>query len=145
MVQEFEEAKKHFEEAIKMGFYKGAVHIAEMYFNGFGVEKDEKKAFQILEKMAEDENNDGMRQLAEQYLKGFGVEKNEEKAIQLYLKAGENGDYHSYSKLARHYQFKKDFNKAVEYYEKAFLMGDANSAANAGMLYFMVNPSPIFD
>ncbi|RHZ89540.1 hypothetical protein Glove_13g46 [Diversispora epigaea] len=67
------------------------IFLADMYFDGLGVEKDMKKAFQIYSKVADEGSFKALNAVAYCYDNGFGIEKNEEKAFKLYLKSAEKG------------------------------------------------------
>ncbi|RHZ89552.1 hypothetical protein Glove_13g42 [Diversispora epigaea] len=67
------------------------ISLADMYFDGLGVEKDTKKAFRIYSKVADEGSFNALNAVAYCYDNGFGVEKNEEKAFELYLKSAGKG------------------------------------------------------
>ena len=68
------------------------IQLGQMYLEGRGVKKDEKKAAQLYEKAANQANKEAQFQLAQIYEKGRGVDKDENKAAQLYEKAANQGN-----------------------------------------------------
>ena len=71
-----------------------------MYQNGYGVEKDYKKAFEWFFKSAEQGNSFGQYNLGVMYQNGCGVEKDLKKAIEWYFKSAEQGNFYGQYILA---------------------------------------------
>ena len=81
-------------------------HIARLYYNGWGVEKDLNKAFSLYKQAAENSSNRSMGLIGFMYLKGQGVEKNEKEAEKWLLKAHNKGDIDASIDLAVYYNNK---------------------------------------
>ena len=62
-----------------------------MYFNGWGVEVNFKKAFQWYEKASKNGNTYAQYKLGDMYWNGFGVEVNTDTAQIWWKKAADNG------------------------------------------------------
>ena len=62
-------------------------YLYSMYENGLGVDKDVKKALELLEKAVNAGVADAQCELGDRYMTGNGVEKDPTKAAQLYLEA----------------------------------------------------------
>lgn len=75
--------------------YQGAQNVlAYCYNRGYGVEKDQKKAFYWWLKSAEQGNAASQSAVGDMYLDGKGTEKNEEKAYYWYQKGAEQNEPH---------------------------------------------------
>ena len=66
--------------------------IGNMYFDGQGVEKDDKKALEYYTKAAEKGDTDALINIGVMYANGQGVEKDDKKAFEYLTKAAETGD-----------------------------------------------------
>lgn len=102
--------------------------MANCYFYGISVKKDEKKAFELYEKAMDKGDVDAIMNLAYCYRVGCGVEKDEKKAFKLYEQAMNKGDVDAINNLACCYLVgrgvKKDEGKAFELYMKSSDNGD---------------------
>uniref|UniRef100_UPI00398E9298 protein sel-1 homolog 3-like isoform X2 n=1 Tax=Pristiophorus japonicus TaxID=55135 RepID=UPI00398E9298 len=68
--------------------------------------------------------------------KGKGVKKDTELGLRLISEAASKGSHEALNGLGWYYEtFKKDYVKAVEYWEKAMKMGSLDASHNLGMLY----------
>ena len=74
---------KNIEKKAKKGDSGAMMLLAECYFEGVGVDKNEKKAFKLM-KEASKENHDAIYRMAQCYAKGIGVKKNYAKAVELF-------------------------------------------------------------
>ena len=97
--------------------------LAQMYLEGVGVEKDEKKAFEWYEKSAKLNYALAQFRLALMYLNGIGVEKDEEKAFEWCEKSAKLNYALAQFRLALMYSngigVEKDEEKAFEWCEKS--------------------------
>lgn len=80
-------ARYYYEEAIKAGCAEACYELGTMYYNGIEVEKDEKKAFHLFKKAAEENEPRALEMLSVYYANGIVVEKNMETAYKLVHKA----------------------------------------------------------
>ncbi|RHZ79915.1 hypothetical protein Glove_140g68 [Diversispora epigaea] len=117
----------------------GIISLAYMYFDGIGVEKDTKKAFQIYYKLAFKGSLIALNTVAYCYDNGLGVEKNEEKAFELYLKSAEKGNIPAQSNVGLCYEYgtgiTKDEVKGFQWNLKSALAGNINAMFNVGCSY----------
>ncbi|RHZ79910.1 hypothetical protein Glove_140g67 [Diversispora epigaea] len=117
----------------------GIISLADMYFDGVGVEKDTKKAFQIYYKLAFKGSLMSLNTVAYCYDDGLGVEKNEEKAFELYLKSAEKGNIPAQSNVSLCYEhgtgITKDEVKGFQWNLKSALAGNINAMFNVGCSY----------
>ncbi|RHZ89542.1 hypothetical protein Glove_13g41 [Diversispora epigaea] len=117
----------------------GTFSIAFMYFEGLGVEKDTKKAFQIYYKLVDEGSNISLNAMAYCYDNGFGVEKNEEKAFELYLKSAGKGFLNAQLNVYMCYQdgtgIAKDEVKGFQWVMKSALAGNIRAILNVGYCY----------
>ncbi|RHZ85523.1 hypothetical protein Glove_64g63 [Diversispora epigaea] len=118
----------------------GTSLLADMHLEGKGVKKDEKKAFQIYSKLA----NEGCFilpvDIANCYLDGIGVERNEAKAFELYLKSAEKGLPAAQRMLGWCYingvGTPSDAAKGFPWYMKSALAGNIFAIWEVGHCYF---------
>ncbi|RHZ81885.1 hypothetical protein Glove_117g124 [Diversispora epigaea] len=117
----------------------GTISLADMYFDGLGVEKDTKKAFQIYSKVADEGSLLALNTVAYCYDNGIFVEKNEEKALELYLKSAEKGFIVAqYNVGWRHENATgiiKDKDKGFQWTAKSALAGNVDAICNVGYSY----------
>lgn len=88
----YKEAVKCFETASNHGDAKGMYDLALCYQKGEGVDKDEKKAFQLLLKASDQGYDEAQFQLAECYYWGKGTKMDRERALELYLETANLGN-----------------------------------------------------
>lgn len=78
-----------------------ALAIADIFAKGgWGVEKDEAKAFEWYHKAAEEGSSDAMLTLGEMYFYGRGVAKDAEEAVKWYHRAAKRSNAKAYYRLA---------------------------------------------
>ena len=110
------------------------------YYNGKGVEKDQKKAAYWYEKAAEQGYAAAQNNLGFLYYNGEGVEKNLEKAVHWYEKAAEQGYAAAQNNLANCFYrgegLEKNLEEAVYWYEKAAEQGNVAAQNNLGNCYY---------
>ncbi|RHZ75047.1 hypothetical protein Glove_217g3 [Diversispora epigaea] len=113
--------------------------IADMYFDGLGVEKNTNKAFQIYSKAADEGFHIALNCMAYCYGNGYGVEKNEEKAFKLFLKSAENGYHVAQYNVGTFYKdgtgIAKDEAKGFQWFIKSARIGNTSSMCNVGFCY----------
>ncbi len=114
--------------------------VGWLYNNGYGVEKNYKKAIEYLNKAKNGGSDYARNLLAENYANGWGVNENLGKALGLYTKSANNGDDYAQAELGYYYYFGKgtEVNKQLAYYwfEKAADQGNSYAQGRVGyMLY----------
>ncbi|RHZ88415.1 hypothetical protein Glove_23g77 [Diversispora epigaea] len=117
----------------------GTTFLADMHLEGIGIEKDEKKAYQIYSKLANEGSVIALIGVAGFYIKGSCVEKNEEKAFELCLKSAEKGIILAQCIVGLLYEHglgtPKDAAKEFQWYMKAALAGNIIAICRAGHCY----------
>lgn len=97
--------------------------LGKAFLYGLGVPKDEKKAFELAKKSADNNFSNGTNMLGACYLDGIGVEKDGLMASSLFLKAANEKNSFAMYNLASMYLngnfFTKDINKGINWIEKA--------------------------
>jgi|GEM_PF-5446218 len=113
--------------------------IGNMYFDGQGVEKDDKKALEYYTKAAEKGDTDALINIGVMYANGQGVEKDDKKAFEYLTKAAEKGNANALINIGWMYSdgkgVEKDDKKAFEYLTKAAEKGNAVALFNIGVMY----------
>ncbi len=114
--------------------------IAKCYEKGLGVRQDMKKAVYIYELLAGENNIFGTYALADCYFFGKGVKKDQQKAFDLFADLATNKDYTKAKyKLGIMYEkgfgTKKDYKKAMYWYEKSIKDGFQKAYCNLGGIY----------
>lgn len=117
-----DEAFKYLYKAASEGFLEAYPLLAECYSEGWGVEKNDDIAFKLLSYAYEQGDPQVIVPLSNCYMDGLGTQKDPEMGFQLLLEAEKNGKNVNYS-LGKCYLkgigVEKNFEKAVEYFNKA--------------------------
>lgn len=133
------EALTWYRKAAEAGDAQGMANVGSMYFNGRGVEKDEREAARWLRKAMEAGDTSATALLAFQYARGMGVPKDEREAARLYRKAAEEGQPQAMLNLGIAYQeglgVPKDLPEAAYWYRRSAEAGDGSAMANLATLY----------
>lgn len=140
------EVKKDYKEALKWyskGMENGDVNswhqIAYAYFHGFGVEKDDDKAVEMMKDLAE------LGVAASQYMLGYiyensSIVKNCKEAVRWYEKAVKQNHLYAIYSLGVCYDdgrgVEQNYRKAVELYEKGANMGDESCQNCLSRMYW---------
>ncbi len=102
------------------------------YYKGFLVEKNYKKAFELIKQAAEDEYDEAQFVLAKLYIYGLGTTKNYNNAIKYLELAAEQGHVDAMVSLADIYVegkiYKEDIEKAYILYNVSSVMGNDEAA-----------------
>ena len=88
---DYKTAAKEFTEAAKTGDYRAMYALGSMYFEGTGVEKDNKKAYRWFKEAAGYNEIRAEYKLGLMYDEGIGVSQNYKKAARLYNTAAKRG------------------------------------------------------
>lgn len=137
-----------YSKAFELGVVQAGVEIGRCYANGYGTEKDEKKALEYYLKAAGRGIPSSFRLVAECFLFGKGTERNPLEAKKWYEKLVKH-DYSSYGifPTGDDYLFlgiacklsaenKASFKKAFEYFQKSAAEGNPNGINEVGECYF---------
>jgi TPR repeat protein len=130
-------AQEYYEKAAKLGNIRSFVSLGELYHYGHCVRQDFSRAREYYEKAIKLGNNDALVNLRE--LDKILNEKINEQIGEL-LKKADNGDDFSINRLGLIYRdgigfVTKDYNKSIEYFEKAANFGNRESLNNLAKLY----------
>ncbi len=121
---------------LRKGAMKGnslCIHcVAQCYELGIGVKQNFTKALQWYKKHTKTEDGwNSMVTIGDYYYKGIGTEQNHTKAAEWYMKASEQGYSDGHYKLGICYQngtgVPKDFDKALDLLEKAFMQSNPDA------------------
>lgn len=141
----YEKAILYFEKSKQLGNKISSMYLGNIYFQGLGVEKDYKKAFEYyssndLNDVVSLFDGESLNNFGELYLKGKGTEINYRIAKILFEMAIEKNDKLSLINLASlyFYGYGVDINytKARELYENGKLNLDSESLNNLAKMYF---------
>ncbi|RHZ80972.1 hypothetical protein Glove_130g162 [Diversispora epigaea] len=109
----------------------GTISLAGMHLAGMGVKKDEKKAYQIYSKFANEGSLIALISVAYCYQNGF--------AFELWLKFAEKGNLVAQSRVGWCHSYgigtSKDVAKGFQWYMKAALAGNIGAICQAGYCY----------
>ena len=128
-------AVTYFEKAVEKNDSASMVYLGKCYYNGHGVNKDDKKAFSFFEKS---------RNLLSQaycYYNGIGIGRDEVKAKELFLKSSgyEESCYDSDLLLGNCYSYgrvvDKDELRAAEYWRQSANRGNKYAQFHLGFYY----------
>ena len=95
--EKYDESFKWYERASAQDNVEGICRLGICYQKGYGVEKDETRAFQLFLKSSEMGSLEAQFQLAEAYHFGKGILRDDKKAMDLYYKTAQKG--HSISEF----------------------------------------------
>lgn len=134
--ENYKKAFSCFKKAADQDYLPAIVSVANCYFDGEGVNTDEKQAVQLYRIAVVRGSLEAMYQLAFAYDNGCGVEENPEKAFHWIQKAAEGGYSEAYYNLATYYHHgfgtPVDLEKAKYWYEKDIAEnGESNGASDA--------------
>lgn len=117
-------AFKYFVEAARLGDSNAIYNIGYCYFNGYGVSKDYKKAYQYLSRFVKTKSNlaDNAAYLCGLMFDngGYGIKSDSIKAAEFYCAAADNGKHPwALLNLGRLLMLNEDYDSAKEYMETA--------------------------
>ena len=127
--KEYTQALQWYEKAAQQDNVDAILQLIEIYENGYGVTKDEKKGVMYEKKAAGLGSAKAQYYLGGTYYNGYGGEaKNLSKAVEWYRKAAEQGYKYAQKSLGRCYYYgngvTEDSNKALEWFNKAQKNGE---------------------
>jgi TPR repeat protein len=133
------EAFKCFETAANLEIPEGYYRLGLCYSDGFGCEKDEKRAVDCFLSGAENDHVGCIRTLGICRELGIGCPIDYEMAVALYTKAAMLGDAIAANNLGGCYYYghgvAQSKEKAVDLYERASTLGNANASCRLGICY----------
>lgn len=108
-----------YEESAKRGNADALRSLGQFYMMGYGVEKDENKAFEYYNKAAELGNTTAQIDIGVSYYLGTCVEKNRDTALMWFRKAAESGDANALWQMGSFYVSEKRFEEALLWFQRA--------------------------
>lgn len=138
--KQYPQAIEEFQYLADEGDATAMFYLAQMYSNGQGVEKDEKKALELLQKADAAGNEQAATELAKRLMNDPSVESNPEAAIEYLKKAAYNGDVDALYELGELYAkgengVQKEFTYAFGYYLMGALKGDKRAQHKLAFCY----------
>ncbi len=137
---EFKAAMAEFEPLIKEEYSPAQYHMALIHLNGWGVKKDQQKAFELMAKSAAQSYPDALFSLANMYSEGDIVKKDLKTAFTLMKKAADKKLASAQFNLGVMYAQGKGTHinsvKAARWYEKAAKQNYALAQFNLALMYF---------
>lgn len=134
-----DEMLKYFNLSCGKGNVIALSDLADCYFYGEGVNKDEAKSFGLYQKAAELNDMWAQRQLGFSYYYGRGIVQDYTKAFKWFSKSAEQGNSGSQEIVGDFYLNGKgtmqDYEKAVEWYKKSAEQGNASSQYMVGKCF----------
>lgn len=140
-----EESVKCYNIALENNNLSAALPLGWYYEDGIGVEKDEKKAFELYKCAYEDGNPDSAFSLGRMYYLGRGTEENDAEAFKLFLEASQNGYKGANCFLGTMYGYgvegvvEKKLDRALEYLSDVSKTYEVNSWYTKGCIYAKEN------
>jgi len=114
-------------------------NVGDAYYNGKGVSKDYKKAFEWFRKAAEQGYEYGCYNVGHAYETGNGVKQDYSQAFKWYLKAAEQGFAKAQYAIGRLYDLglgvTQDYSQAFKWYLKAANQGHPIAQEQVGLSY----------
>ena len=116
-----------YQKSAELGYVASINHLADYYFNGYGVTRDYKKAFEYWQKSADSGNIYGINNLGNRYYDGYGVEQDYVKAFECYQRSAQKSSSCAMKNLGLCYMYghgtSKDLCQAAEWLKKAADIG----------------------
>lgn len=125
--------------AATLGNADAQFNMAIFYYNGDGVQKNDKISFEWLQKAAAQRHPAATRQVAVCYEKGIGTKKDPKLAVDYYKKSADLGDYNAEYKVGTAYYrgigVVPDYEQAVIWYRRAADHGVPEAMNDLGICY----------
>ena len=142
--EDYEKAFDYYKIAAEQGMAIGQAYLGFMYYRGNGIENDNKKAIEWLEKSADQGCGYALYNLGIIFRDGLADQTPDiSKAIALFEQAGQQGYSKGYLELGKMYSdgesIPKDEAKAADYYKKASELGNVNADFSLGKMYVFGN------
>lgn len=137
---EFTEAIIELKPLVELGYPEALHQQAILYENGYGVKKDNIKAFELYQRAAGRGIAEAQFAIAQMYFDGRGTVKNSRQGFEYTRRAAEKGLPAAQYNLALMYQEGKvttqSYHKAAIWYEDAAMKNYALAQFNLALLYF---------
>ncbi len=138
--QNYENAIECYSKAAELGLPEAQNELGNMYYYGWGVERDFSKAFNYYRNAAKAGYVDAQNSLGECYLLGKGIDRDNEEAIKWIKKAAEQGNVSAQNSMGEFYLLgvaglSQNYTEAVKWYQKAANQGYSLAQNNLGCMY----------
>lgn len=137
--QRYTQAFAEFLPLAEEGDYRAQYYLGYLYLNGYGVQKDAKKAVSYLEKSIKQNYDLAQSLMAYMYFEGNGVRQDKKKAISLYQQAAAQGNSSALLNLGVAYYkgdgVEKNIQRAMEYFLKVSPQDQPVVATYLGDIY----------
>jgi TPR repeat protein len=124
------------------GDHQAQNYLANMYFNGIGVQQDSVEALRLFKLAAAQGNPDAQYQIGLMYRTGKGVPQDNIEAVKWYQLSAAQGDAMAQHNLGFMYDhglgIDKNYDKAFDYYKLAAEQGLPEAQSKLGLAYFTV-------
>ena len=122
---------------INTGNNDAGMFLANVYFTGIGVEKDEQKAINIIEKLASKQYPEALYKIGTFYSEGgfAGYTENKLKAAEYYKKAAAKDYFPAFASLGLIAEDRLKFSEAYFWYKKALLYNDLQGMTLLANMY----------
>ena len=135
----YQQAFVYYKQSAEHGYAAAQYMFGYCYYEGKGVDQDNKQAVAWYRKAAEQGEATAQCNLGYCYYAGKGVEQDYKQAVAWYRKAAEQGNARAQCNLGVCYKYgqgvEQDYKQAVEWYRKAADQGDADAQCNLGVCY----------
>ncbi len=134
-------AVQWYSKSVKNRYPYAFISLADMYVHGWGVQKNDPKAFELISYAANKLCNNAVSEvLGYYYICGIGCAPDINMGIKTYIKAADLGNGNAAEKLGctflrGDYNIPVDYAKAVEWFERAYGMGSENAAVYLYHIY----------
>lgn len=128
-------ARQWIEKAVELGSAYACSRMGRIYANGFGVDPDPEEAFKWYMKGAEGGDSSSQHSVAYCLRHGQGCEKDLSASAEWYRKAIDNGKDDDWYSLGSVLYDLKQYNEAVQCFEKAYLNKYSGAATFLGYCY----------
>lgn len=133
------QARERLQKLAEQGIAEAQNWLGEIYYYGYGVDKDYEQAVAWYRKAAEQGEASAQNNLGVMYKKGNGVDKDDEQAVKWFRKAAEQGEALAQNNLGLMYKngygVAQDYGQAVEWFRKAAEQGNTSGQGNLGVMY----------
>ena len=122
---------------LEKGNSEAGMFLANAYFKGIGVDKDEEKAIKIIEKLAAKQHPEALYKIGIFYSEGGyeGYTENKTKATEFFKKAAAKGYNSAYTAVGQMAEENKNYNEAVQWYKKGMQGNDLKSMTRLANIY----------
>ena len=138
-IAEFQQTANCLIAAHNNGNYEATYYLSLFYENGYGVERDEKRAVSLVREAAENDYAPAQNRLAAFYASGNGVDQSDELMFEWFKRAAENGDADGQYNVGICYFYgrgtEQNEAEAAEWFQNAAVNGSTPAQFRLGFCY----------